>query len=215
MALQGIEAPSETDIQYFLSNSDKYGTFLKSSRFIVRIMPIGGAVAGLINGYNRDLMYLCEAAEMPGRSFMLAEQRYYGPSHKIPFQSSYDDINLTFICRSESRERRLFDDWMAIINPPSNFDFEFRDNYRANIEVFQYSDLMISVDNPNPEPIYSFTLRDAYPTSIAAQSVTWADPEFLRMTVTFTYHFWIRKGMDVESVGGKKLVAWGNNTGLR
>lgn len=178
-------------------------------------MPVGSAVTGLLSTFNRDLMYLCEAAEMPSRQFMLVENRYYGPSHKIPFQSAYDDLNLTFICRSESRERRVFDDWMKIINPPNNFNFEFRDNYRANIEIFQYNDLMISAENPNPDPIYSFTLRDAYPTAIAGQPVTWADQEFLRLTVTFTYHFWIRKGMDPEPSGGKELVQGATNINLR
>ena len=199
-------APTGLELQYFLSNADGYGSFLKSSRFIVRITPSGSAVSGLLSAFSRDLMYLCEAAEMPGRGLENIDVRYYGPNQKFPFQSRYEDINLNFICRSEARERKFFDDWLNIIHPTNSFNFQYKDNYRSTIDIFQYSDLAISIDNPNPEPIYSFRLIDAFPILVNPQPVTWADAEFMRLAVTFTYKSWTRVGIDPEPNSGYEFT---------
>lgn len=207
MALQGIEAPTQLELQYFLGNADDFGSFLKSSRFIVRILPAGSSkIAGLLSSYGRDLMYLCEAAEMPGRGFESIDVRYYGPNQKFPFQTRYEDINLTFICRSGGIERKIFDDWLQIIHPTNSFNFEYKENYRSTIDIFQYNDLMIDMMNPDPEPIYSFTLKDAFPILVNPQPVTWADAEFLRLAVTFTYTSWSRKGIDKEPGSGYEFT---------
>lgn len=174
---------------------------MKSSRFIARIMPNGsilrqlaGIGAGTDSGILTDLAFLCESTEMPGRAFTATEVRYYGPSMKLPFQTVYEDISLNFICRSQGKEREFFDNWMSVINPISSFDFEYRDNYRATIELFQF-------DEQNKAQ-YAFSLLDAYPIIVNPQPVTWADAEFLRLGVSFTYHYWTRVGNPIDGIGG-------------
>lgn len=181
-------APQYLSMLDFKSMSDMYGGLAKSCRFAVRIIPQGSLVQRLAGGFTQDLVYLCEAAEYPGRGFFNLEPRYYGPNFKVPYQPQYEDITLTFICRNSSFERQFFDDWQVLINPPNTFDFSYRDDYRSRIEIFQFDD--------ENEPQYYFTLLDAYPILVNPQQLTWADDQFLRLGVTFTYSWWLRPGID-------------------
>jgi hypothetical protein len=164
------------------------GSLAKACRYVVRIIRPGERV-------SEDLTYLCEATEFPGRGFNNVDLRYYGPNFKLPFQTTYEDINMTFVCRSQALEREFFDDWMEQINPTSHFDFEYRDSYSTEITIFQ----MAEYGDFTHEPTYSFSLFDAYPVLVNAQPVTWADDNFLRLTVTFTYTKWRRRNKDLDS----------------
>ena len=145
---------------------------------------------------------------MPGRGFMNIDIRYYGPSHKLPFQTTYEDISLTFLCRSNSIEREFFDNWLYEINPINNFDFNYRDEYRSEIDIFQFAETSFEyseepqspIDLPRREPsaTYAITLHNAYPLLINAQPMTWGDAQFQRLVVSFTYTHWSRKGYDPQ-----------------
>lgn len=226
------DAPKRISMLDFRSMSNKYGTLAKSCRFVARILPAGnlllrGISEGALN--INELSYLCEATEFPGRGFMNVDVRYYGPNQKLPFQSVYEDINMTFLCRADSLEREFFDDWMNIINPINTFDFNYKDDYKAQIDLFLYSDIgdvsddSISggeITSDGPMATYKFSIIDAYPVLVNAQPVTWADDQFLRLGVTFTYRYWTRaRGLDPVSGGSDgtrdyNLVEGFNNIGL-
>jgi hypothetical protein len=174
----------------FKALSDLYGGLAKSCRFAVRINPVGSKVLAIASNFQYQLTYLCEAAEYPGRGFLNVDARYYGPNFKLPYQSSYEDITLTFLCRNESFERLFFDNWQTIINPPNTFNFSYRNEYRSHIEIFHLDE--------TGDPQYQFTLLDAYPVLVNPQALTWADDQFLRLGVTFTYSWWTRPGIDPE-----------------
>lgn len=189
-------APRALDMESFKAVSEDYGSLAKSCRFAVRILPTG--INNPLRQYYdmfRDLIYLCEVAEFPGRGFESISYRYYGPEQKQPFQSRYEDINLTFLCRSESPERELFDDWMDLVHPITTYDFNYKDDYACQIDIFQFSEYD-TIGYGSSDPEYMFSLKDAWPTLVNPQPVTWADDQFLRLGVTFTYSRWTRGGLD-------------------
>lgn len=222
-------APRNLTMQDFRSINDMYGSLQKSCRFIVQVIPTGEYVRTNV-AFLRDLMYLCEAAEFPGRNFESVDVRYYGPNHKLPHKTVYEDINITFVCRNGSLERQFFDNWQLIINPPNTWDFNYRDQYRSIVNLYQYDDysrpllaeypmgttafskfplqsqVQGAPDNPGfiappyynngPTAQYLMSLYDAYPININTQPVTWADDQFQRLIVTFTYSHWTRPGLD-------------------
>ena len=193
---EGQNAPRALDLETFKSVSDDFGSLAKSCRYVVRMLPTG--INNPLKSYYglfQDLIYLCEVAEFPGRGFESIDLRYYGPNFKMPFKTTYEDITLTFLCRSASLERQLFDDWMDVINPVNNFDFNYRDDYACDIDIFQYSEYD-SFGYGSSDPVYAFTLKDAWPILVNPQPVTWADDQFLRLGVTFTYTKWLRPGLD-------------------
>jgi hypothetical protein len=190
-------APEHLTMQNFRSISEDFGGLVKSCRFAAVIIPVGRYVLNL-SPIIRDLPYLCEVAEMPGRGFMNVDLRYYGPNFKLPFQTSYEDINLTFLCRTASFERQFFDDWMTVINPINTWDFNYRDDYYANIDIFQFGEFGEFSNSRGPEAFYKFTLHNAYPVLINPQPATWSDDQFQRLVASFTYTHWSRKGLDPE-----------------
>lgn len=197
-------SPKRFKMQDFRSYSDRFGGFAKSARFAVTITP-RGQVLRQQNSRTiaRDLTYLCEVAEMPGRGFSSIDgYRYYGPQFKMPFMTEYADMSLTFLCRNKQYERQFFDDWMEIINPTDTYDFRYRDDYASEIDIWQFSD--VGVDYADAE--YCISLQDAYPILVNPQSATWGDDNFQRLTIAFTYSKWKRKGLDREP-GERPLVA--------
>lgn len=183
-------APRLSNIHDFRSTSAKDGDFAKSTRFAVQI----GRIAGVFS----DLIYLCESAEMPGRSFSLQDYRYYGPNFKLPTTSEYSDINFTFLVRDKMREKELFDNWMAYINPKNTYDFRFLKDYSTDISIFQFSEVR------DKGASYKATLRRAYPINVQSMPLSWIDENVHRLQVTFTFTDWVtdpegRINSDIES----------------
>ena len=201
--------PTSLRMPDFLSLSSKYGGLVRSCRFAVQIVPSDTKSFLLSSGYGAfmgELTYLCESAEFPGRGFNMADiPGYYGPSFKIPYQADYQESAMTFLCRSESLERQFFDDWMEIINPTNTFDFAYKDNYKCRINMFQFNDIALNSDKKEPTATYAWTLHDAWPVLVNPQPVTWADDNFQRLAISFSYQKWTRPNKD-KTPGTFKLV---------
>lgn len=152
-------------------------------------------------------MLLCDSAEFPTRAFNADEVRYYGPNFKLPYQSSYIDVTLSFLCRSEMREKEMFDTWMEVINPKSTYDFSYRKTYATDIDIYQYTEL--------GDPSYKVTLRHAYPLNVNAMPLNWAEDNFQRVQVQFAYTDWItpnqRESSDYKIVNDSEVLAVGGS----
>jgi len=129
---------TDLDMQKFRAISAAAGGPAKSNRFVIQIT---GGPSVLSNDIKGDLSFLCEATELPGRGFMSTDIRYYGPNFKAPYQSVYEDLNLTFICRDEFYEREFFDNWLNFINPVSSFNFSCEDSYTSTGRLHLLSDV--------------------------------------------------------------------------
>jgi len=186
-------APARLTMQDFRSYSDMYNGLAKSHRFAVRINPTGEYVSQYAS-FTQQLTYMCEVSELPGKGFMSVDYRYYGPNFKLPFQTQYEDVNMTFLCRTGSFEREFFDNWMTIINPLNTWDFNYRDQYASEIDIYQFSE--IAGEDGNHVAEYNITLHNAYPILMNPQPVTWQDDNFQRLIVNFTFTKWSRKGID-------------------
>ena len=114
MATFQANVPADTTMLDFRSVIDDLGAPAKNCRFAIRILPVGQDNFIRRLGYTamlRDLMYLSEAAEFPGRGFDYLEGRYYGPSFMAPYNTKYTgEFSVTLLTRQESYERQLFDD---------------------------------------------------------------------------------------------------------
>lgn len=218
----------------FRAAVDAGGGLAKSARFITRILPTGSRLAGLrgVPATLRDLVYMCEVVDMPGRGFNSnPDITYYGPSITLPFQTVYNELDVTILCRTNSLEREFFDDWMNIINPNNSYDFNYRDEYRSDIDIFQFAEAPVSssstvvskdpgagvaiprnasqedfvaggnINATAPEAKYNITVHDAWPIQVHPQPMSWNDDGFQRLVVTFTYHKWSRKGLDPRIQG--------------
>jgi hypothetical protein len=134
---------------------------------------------------TRWLALQCESTDLPGKSFTTSDVKVYGPTFKVPNQTTYNDISLTFLCNSEFSERKLFDAWLEVIRSPNTHNFRFPkfdggSTYMTQITIIQYNDFV--------KQIYALELEDAFPIGITSQQVSWAEDSFHRLTVNFAYY---------------------------
>lgn len=184
-----LDTPQNLSMNNVRAILNKYGGLAKACRFLSVIRP-GGALISKYSDFAQELMYLCESTEIPGRGMLNLDLSYYGPNFKLPIQTQYEDINMTFLCRTESWERQFFDDWMLLMNPINTFDFNYRDDYASSIDIYQLS------EEEDTKAQYKITLHNAFPLLVNPQPVTWMDDNFQRLVVSFTYTYWSRPGFD-------------------
>jgi hypothetical protein len=172
-------ATHPVDPDTFRAVISKYGDLAKQCLFMVRINR-----ATLPSGELADLSFLCEQAEMPGRNIETMEYRTGGSTYRTPFISVYNDITLTFVVRDNMAEKDFFDAWMQIINPVEFYDFNYRDEYRSTIDIYQYA--ADGTSRNTLRATYQMRLIDAYPVSILPLPLAWGEEGFHRLAVQFT-----------------------------
>jgi hypothetical protein len=195
MAINFPNKPTRLGLDYFQSSLNDMGVISKLARFAVQIKPIGSNRLTSRPYYSQlnNLLYACYATEFPGRGFDLLSTRYYGAPQTFPINSKYGTAAFSFICRNNSLERQVFDDWQSIINPTTTFNFEYPNSYYSDIVMYHYSEIGEPNRPQNSSELqlnYAWTLRKAWPSLVKPQPVTWMDTDFLFLEVEFTYRYW-------------------------
>lgn len=149
--------------------------------------PIDEASRTSNSEMSRNLAILCENAELPGKNIISHDNvRVYGPGYKVPYQTQYNDMNLTFLCTNQFQERALFERWMEAIIPSDTFNPRFpkseKSRYMTNIRIIKYDE--------EANQVFVVELVDAFPAGIAPQALSWSDDSFMRLTVNFSYRYY-------------------------
>jgi hypothetical protein len=151
----------------------------RPSRFDVVITP---PLSMWANSAARKLTYRCETSQLPGRSLATTERKTYGPIEKLPYVTTYGDIDLTFIVDDDMSQKKFFDAWMEKVNPSFTHNFGFKDEYSSSIVINQY--------DVSGEISYSVELIDAYPISVNQLDLDWSSDGHHKLVVTFAYTRW-------------------------
>jgi hypothetical protein len=130
----------------------------------------------------QQLSFRCETADLPGRTLATFDQKIYGPTEKFPYQSTYNESNLTFIVSDSMDEKLFFDAWMEVINPSTNYNFKYKGDYCTNVTINQYD-----VTN---KLSYSVDLIDAFPIAINQLDLDWSNDGHHKLTVVLAYTYW-------------------------
>lgn len=180
----------------FLSSFKK--DIARANRFDVFI-PIPVALLPYYTGGARNLALRCEQSELPSRAFATADRKIGAvPVQKFPYLSMYNDISLTFTVGGDMSEKLFFDAWMNIVNPTSNFNFNYKKDYSTEIVVRQY-DLSGNLT-------YSVMLIDAFPIAVNQLDLDWSNDGVHKLTVVFAYTYWTNNVLEDM---GKNLAAQG------
>lgn len=160
----------------------------RPNRFDVTI-PIPLALTGTIGADSRNLSFRCETIEMPGRNFMTTEKKMgSAPIEKFPYHTSYGESNMTFIISDDMNEKIFFDSWMDIVNPTTDYNFQYKTNYMVDITINQY--------NTSNQLTYSAILREAFPLAMNQLDLDWTSEEFHKLQIQFAYTNWINNYSD-------------------
>jgi len=144
-------------------------------------IPIPVGLAPYIT-ISKALNYRCESTDLPGRSIATTTQKIYGPEEKYPYQTTFNDISLTFICTDKMEEKLFFDAWLEYINPSVTYNFKYKKSYASNIRINQY-DVRNKVS-------YSVDLIEAFPIAMNEMSLDWSADGYHKLTITFAFTKW-------------------------
>jgi len=135
------------------------------------------------------LMFMCCAAELPGKSFNATDARTYGATFQMPFVDVYAPLTFTFIVGTDMFERNFFDAWSYTIQDPETSDFNYVSEYATTVSISQLDEF----DNIN----YTAILYQAWPITIGQMTLEYGQfNSYHKLPVTFTYRKWINQKID-------------------
>lgn len=150
---------------------------------------VGGTDSGTFPDITNTFKFRCEKAELPGRTLATSEDAVGGgPSLKLPYDVTYNDITLSIICSSDMKERKFFETWMDKIIGRGG---------RGNAGlVSYYADYALGVTlkveqlNEAGTTLIAYTLKDIYPTALTPMNASWEETNtYQRFGVTLAYRY--------------------------
>ena len=160
----------------------KLGAVARPNNFLVKI-NCAKILTGSIDG---TFQFRCERAELPGRTIATSEDMGSGPTIKLGYDMTYNDIQLSIICATDMKERKFFEKWMDyIIKPWGTLDAG---------TVAYYSDyalgntLFVSQLDDTGKTILTYQCTDVYPIALTPMNATWEETNtYQRFGVTLAY----------------------------
>ena len=151
---------------------------------------IKGGLGGNLSNIDNTFKFRCEKAELPGRTLATAEDAVGGgPSLKLPYDVTYNDITLSIICSADMAERELFESWMDRIVGRGG---------RANAGLISYYDdyalgvsLTVEQLDEAGNTLIAYDLNDIYPISLTPMNASWEETNtYQRFGVTLAYRYY-------------------------
>ena len=146
-----------------------------------------------LNGVTdiNEFSFRCEKAEFPGRTIATSEDTGGGgPSLKLPYDVTYNDIQLSIICSADMKERLFFESWMdSIVAPAGNKSGNGAGGLVSYFEHYARGiSLQVQQLNEAGNVIITYHMHDIYPTALSAMNATWEETNsYQRFGVTLFY----------------------------
>ena len=142
----------------------------------------------------------CESISMPGRNMdSTPDSNIYGPEREIVTGYSFGDINAVFQCSSDMREKKYWETWQRLTFNPKTFDIGYYNDYVGTIDIHTLDE--------QENRRYGCRLVEAWPKTIAAQSLGYADNNtYQTIDVTIAYRYWINltdESSEPRSIGSR------------
>lgn len=181
------------NINEFKSTMNKYGGPARKNLFVMEI----ASVPAFNDGVSlRDVRFFCQTVQAPGLNFNVTDYypNTFGVRQSIPTQMTLTPFNAVFMLDSDHMVLRFFHQWMQNV---INYDFS-KGGYvgwgdQLPYEVGYVSDISTRITIKNystdsQDSYYEYTLENAYPTEISAETLSWSDNDsYATATVNFTY----------------------------
>ena len=130
--------------------------------------------------------FRCEKAELPGRTIATSEDMGSGPTIKLGYDMTYNDIQLSIICAADMKERKFFEKWMDyIIKPwgsPDAGTVAYYSDYALGNTLF------VSQLDDFGDTKLTYQCIDVYPIALTPMNATWEETNtYQRFGVTLAY----------------------------
>lgn len=185
-----------TEIQ---SAINKGGGLAKPNMFFVRITPPRELLSAG-NGFRNEVMYFCDAAQLPGINFSATSVKSvgYGTSEQRPIDAGFSPLNTSFIVDANGNAIRFFTQWLALINNWSREttgvmqgtqlsygEWNYPSTYEGTVEILAMNPVA------GNDEIVNYQLARAFPIQVGDINVAWEmNDTIMRLPVVFAYQTW-------------------------
>ena len=144
-------------------------------------MPFPGFSA--VGGETSDLAFLCQATSLPGQSLGTVAVPFRGRVLNIAGDRTFNPWSVTVMNDTDFKLYRAMERWMNGIN-------NMTDNEGLTNPVDYQVDIFVDQLDRNGATLKSYTLRGAFPTSLADIDLSYSDNNSIEtFTTTFTYQY--------------------------
>lgn len=171
---------------------------------IAKVFNQGTNTSGGLLGLNdpRDVSILCDSVTMPGRQIATNDLQNNLLAVKMPYTYMNDDVTFSFHITNDHFMKKYFEKWFNQIVDRNNMTIKYKSQYATDVIIQQLDQRDI--------PVYTCTLRNAFPTTIAGYELSNAsENQTQRMQITLAYDDWYEEGF-VESILSKGKVLIGS-----
>jgi hypothetical protein len=171
---------------------------------IAKVFNQGANTSGGLFGINdpRDVSILCDSVTMPGRQIATNDLQNNLLAVKMPYTYMNDDVTFSFHITNDHFMKKYFEKWFNQIVDRRSMTMKYKSQYATDVIIQQLDQRDV--------PVYTCTLRNAFPTTIAGYEVTNSgENQTQRMQITLAYDDWYEEGF-VESILSKGKVLLGS-----
>lgn len=225
------------NIDQFNAKMNEAGGPVKSSKFVMRIVPKGGswlAASGADQASN--LMFFIDSVNLPGVNHIFSDIRRfgYGPLERRPLNQIFSELTCTVILDRKGNNLGLFNRWMDFIIGVEPLMYETKNemidqftggngytyevaypySYQADIDIFVLDEYVKYGGQVDPERncVVHYRIYDAYPSNIGDMDLNWNNNDTIaRFPMTFQYKFFKAEQHSV-STGASGALSAGTTT---
>ena len=142
----------------------------------------------------------CESISLPGRNMdTTADSNIYGPEREIVTGYSFGDIDATFQCSSDMREKKYWETWQRLTYNPKTFDIGYYNDYVGTVDIHTLDE--------QENRRYGCRLVEAWPKTIGPQQLAYNDNNtYQTVEITIAYRYWINltdESSEPRSIGSR------------
>jgi hypothetical protein len=170
-----------------LANNNHYDIVIKKPKVVT---------SNLFNNETmQKILLFCDQTQLPGINISTTPIRHYGEAREMPYERLFDPVNLSFYVDREMKVKLFFDEWIQNIQNSYSRTFNYYKEYITDIDIITY-------DRGNL-PQYKVTLYEAYPKTVSAIQLDYANRDVMKVAVTMQYKYW-RSSLFTSATGNNR-----------
>ena len=184
--LYGTGTNSGGTVGRFLGVIGKNG-LARKNRYKVYVEGIGPNKA-IVKVPSLDLATLnlmCESIAFPAQNLRSTPDTLrFGPEREQVQGVTYGEITASFICSTDMREKRFFEEWHKLVFNQDSWEVNYYDQFIGSMQIIQ--------DDRKDDAAYAVKLFEVYPKTITQMDVGYASNDIYQaLSIEFQYHRWI------------------------
>ena len=171
----------------FMNKVEEMGGLSRRNRYSMSITP-----PTTFSVPTGKIDFLAISCLLPSKQFATTENRIYGFSKTIPYDTTYEPILVTMLNPNDWSTRRFWDEWLDYIQSPSSKNMKYYKSMVGQVEISVYDEVTTEL-NPS-RARYTAVLEEAWPERISAYALGYENSDHGNFEISLRYKQWHEKG---------------------